>query len=89
MILPGWVGFLLFLAGWMAGYSSYSIFYRLWEKAKARNAGWEFDLGSCLQLKCPNCGRERVTRCMNGLLLCEKCDYSPDLRRIITDEENP
>jgi hypothetical protein len=77
-----------FCVGWLALWG-YLILLRYWEAGKKARVAWHFDRTSWLQLKCPNCGRERVTRCMNGLLLCEKCDYSPDLGRVITDEENP
>lgn len=28
---------------------------------------------------CPNCGRNRLCICSNGMHRCEKCNYSPEL----------
>jgi hypothetical protein len=39
------------------------------------------------QTKCENCGRMRVNLCNNGYHVCEKCDWSPELKRRIADEE--
>ena len=39
------------------------------------------------QAQCINCGRMRVNSCINGKHRCEKCDYSPELGRVVTDEE--
>jgi hypothetical protein len=36
---------------------------------------------------CSNCGRNRISLCMNGKHRCEKCDFSPEEGRIITDDE--
>jgi hypothetical protein len=36
---------------------------------------------------CPYCKRHRVSRCRNGHLLCDKCDYSPDLTHFVSKDE--
>ena len=49
---------------------------------------WDFDENdNSEQTKCNACGRIRISICMNGKHRCEKCDYSPEENRIITDEE--
>ena len=47
----------------------------------------QWDVAEWLQEKCPNCGRMRLNISVNGKKLCEKCDYCPDEKRTITDEE--
>ena len=39
------------------------------------------------QYQCPNCGRMRLNSCVNGKFRCEKCDFSPEIGRQLTDEE--
>jgi hypothetical protein len=48
---------------------------------------WSFDPNDNSQAECPNCGRNRISLCLNGKHRCEKCDYCIEEKRIITDEE--
>lgn len=48
--------------------------------------GWDFE-PTAPNTACESCGRIRMTLCVNGKQRCEKCDYSPELGRKVTDEE--
>lgn len=48
---------------------------------------WAFVQGDTSQSVCPNCGRNRISLCVNGKHCCEKCDYSPEMGRVLTDDE--
>jgi tRNA(Ile2) C34 agmatinyltransferase TiaS len=52
-----------------------------------KNNPWEFHPTDTTQSQCPKCGRHRISLCMNGKHLCEKCDYSPEEDRVIGDDE--
>ena len=48
---------------------------------------WDFNLDDNTNTACMACGRIRISLCMNGKHRCEKCDYSPEEGRVITDDE--
>ena len=48
---------------------------------------WRFNLDDDSQSRCSNCGRNRISLCENGKHRCEKCDWSPEENRIISDDE--
>ena len=50
---------------------------------------WNFnyDDETDVNTECPNCKRIRISICINRKHRCEKCDYSPEENRVITDEE--
>jgi ribosomal protein L37AE/L43A len=48
---------------------------------------WNLNLEDNSQSQCTHCSRNRVSLCLNGKHRCEKCNYSPEEKRIITDEE--
>lgn len=58
----------------------------LWNAINSIN-GWDFNLDDNTQSQCTNCGRNRVSLCLNGKHRCEKCDFSPEEQRVITDQD--
>lgn len=53
------------------------------------NAGdlnpWRFDLQDDGESNCSHCGRNRIALCVNGKHRCEKCDFSPEENRVISN----
>jgi len=38
----------------------------------------EWALGDYASYPCPNCGRERLCKCLNGKHRCDKCNWVPE-----------
>jgi ribosomal protein L37AE/L43A len=45
----------------------------------------EWELMDYVAEPCPNCGRERLCECENGMHRCEKCNWCPELGEYVGD----